>query len=123
MSADETVTMYRPAGPRELELVAQSGFRRWPPRLPEQPIFYPVTNQKSAEEIAKKWNVAESGSGFVTRFRVRKVFVDRYEAQTVGASHHAEWWVPAEALDELNANIVGEIEVVARFGPDGTQGG
>ncbi len=118
MSVEETVTMYRPTGPDELELVEQSGFRRWPPRLPGQPIFYPVTNQKYAEEIARKWNVPDSGSGFVARFLVRKAFVDRYEVRTVGASHHAEWWIPADALDELNENIVGRIEVIARFGPE-----
>ena len=112
--------MYRPTGPKEMEFVEQSGFRRWPPRLPEQPIFYPVTNRKYAEEIARKWNVPESGSGFVTRFRVRRVFVDRYEVHIVGASHHAEWWIPAEALEELNENIVGEIEVVEHFGTGAT---
>ena len=42
------ITLYRPTGPRELELVKQSGFKRWPPRLPEQPIFYPVTNEAYA---------------------------------------------------------------------------
>lgn len=36
---EPTVVLYRPTGPQELELVAQSGYRRWPPRLPEQPIF------------------------------------------------------------------------------------
>jgi hypothetical protein len=41
---DETITMYRPVGPKELKLL--DGFRRWPPRLPEQPIFYPVTNER-----------------------------------------------------------------------------
>lgn len=119
---DATVTMYRPTGPRELALVEQSGFRCWPPRLPGQPIFYPVTNQRYAEEIARKWNVPESGAGYVTRFRVRRAFADRYDIQIVGARHHAEWWIPAEELPLLNQNIVGEIEVIASFArekPDG----
>ncbi len=111
-----TVTLYRPTGPEELRLLEESGFRRWPPRLPEQPIFYPVTNEQYATEIASRWNVDASGSGFVTRFKVRREFMDRYEIQTVGASHHTEWWIPAEHLDELNDSIVGEIEVIARFG-------
>lgn len=112
----DAVTLYRPTGPEELKLVEASGFRRWPPRLPEQPIFYPVTNERYATEIASRWNLAESGSGFVTRFEVRREFMDRYEIQTVGASHHSEWWIPAEHLDELNDNLVGTIEVIARFG-------
>ena len=112
----ETVNLYRPTGPEELALVEESGFRQWPPRLPEQPIFYPVTNERYATEIASRWNVEESGRGFVTRFAVRREFMDRYEVQTVGAAHHTEWWVPAEDLDDLNDNIVGRIEVIARFG-------
>jgi len=113
---EETVTLYRPTGPDELRLVEQSSFTKWPPRRPDQPIFYPVTNETYAAEIAGKWNVPECGRGFVTRFRVRKVFMDRYEVHQVGASHHTEWWVPAEDLEELNKNIVGRIEVVAEYG-------
>lgn len=111
----ETVVLFRPTGPKELALVAESGYKRWPPRLPEQPIFYPVTNQKYAEEIATRWNVRDSGAGYVTRFRVKKEFMDKYEIQTVGASNHTEWWIPAEELEELNDNIVGLIEVISEF--------
>jgi len=113
---DETIViMYRPTGPKELELVAASGWKRWPPRLPEQPIFYPVTNQEYAEQIARDWNAPESGAGFVTRFAVRAEFVARYQRQVVGGSEHTEWWIPAEDLEALNDNIVGRIEVVAEF--------
>ncbi|HYM62032.1 MAG TPA: hypothetical protein VEZ11_14215 [Thermoanaerobaculia bacterium] len=114
MTAD-LVTMFRPTGPKELELVAATGWRRWPPRLPGQPIFYPVTNQAYAEQIAREWNVPESGAGFVTRFSVRKEFVDRFEVHRVGHGGHTEWWIPAEDLEELNDNIVGIIEVIASF--------
>jgi hypothetical protein len=110
--------MYRPTGPRELELVAASGWKRWPPRLPGQPIFYPVTNQSYAERIARDWNVPESGAGFVTRFHVRTTFSARFAVQQVGGGEHTEWWIPAEQLEELNDNIVGTIDVVARFPPD-----
>ena len=111
----ETVTMYRPTGPNELALVEASGFLRWPPRLPEQPIFYPVTNERYATEIAKKWNIKDSAVGYVTRFEVHKVFVDQFEIQTVGASHHTEWWIPADQLEQLNDNIVGKIEIIAEY--------
>jgi len=115
-TADAVTTMYRPVGPVELQLVRDSGDKLWPPRLPDQPIFYPVTNQKYAAEIAQQWNVRDSGYGAVTRFAVRREFVDRYEVQQVGASHHTEWWIPAEDIDELNRNIVGSIEVIEEFG-------
>ncbi len=118
MSDDEaTVTLFRPTGPKELRLVQAGGFRRWPPRLPEQPIFYPVSNQEYAREIAEKWNLKESGAGYVTRFRVKKSFMDRYALKQVGAARHTEWWIPAEDLEELNDNIVGLIEVVEQFHP------
>jgi hypothetical protein len=107
--------MYRPVGPEELELLKQSDFKRWPPRLPEQPIFYPVTNEQYATEIASKWNVRDSGYGAVTRFQVRTSFMQRYAIQRVGGSHHTEWWVPAEDLEDLNDNIVGDIEVISEF--------
>lgn len=36
--------LHSPVGIEELALVFDSGMRAFPPRLPEQPIFYPVTN-------------------------------------------------------------------------------
>jgi len=119
--SDQVVTMFRPTGPKELELVAKLDWKRWPPRLPGQPIFYPVTNQSYAEQIARDWNVPESGAGFVTRFNVRKQFADRFEVHQVGGEEHTEWWIPAEELEELNDNIVGRIEIVATFPTNGTE--
>lgn len=75
----ETVTLWRPARPEEIALVEASGWREWPPRLPEQPIFYPVLNEEYATKIARDWNVRHSGSGYVTRFEVRRAFLDQYE--------------------------------------------
>lgn len=112
---DKTVVLYRPTGPTELELVRQSGFTRWPPRLPEQPIFYPVTNEAYAKQIAVEWNIGASGVGYVTRFQVRQSFMDRYARQKVGGDIHIEWWIPAEELEELNDNIVGLIEVIGEY--------
>ncbi|HSU55977.1 MAG TPA: hypothetical protein VLT36_18110 [Candidatus Dormibacteraeota bacterium] len=111
----ETTIVFRPVGPKELELVAASGYREFPPRLPEQPIFYPVLNEEYARQIAREWNVPDSGSGYVTRFAVRKEFLARYPEQQVGASIHREVWIPAEELAEMNRNIVGLIEVIAEY--------
>ncbi len=38
--------LYRPVGTKELELIAESGYREFPPRLPSHPIFYPVLNER-----------------------------------------------------------------------------
>jgi hypothetical protein len=116
---DTTITLYRPTGPEEIALVRASGWKQWPPRLPDQPIFYPVTNEQYAIEIARDWNVKASGYGCVTRFEVKQSFMARYEIQRVGAQRHTEWWIPAEALDALNDNIVGLIEVIHEFHASG----
>src|ERR1700756_1616994 len=86
----ETVTLWRPTGPEELALVEASGWRGWPPRLPHQPIFYPVLNEEYATMIARDWNVKHSGSGYVTRFYVRRGFLDNYETHQVGGRRHRE---------------------------------
>ena len=112
---EDTVVLYRPIGPKELELVSASGYKYWPPRLSEQPIFYPVTNEDYAREITIKWNVPQSGVGYVTRFLVKKSFMERYQVHKVGGGTHTEWWIPAEDLDELNENIVGLIEVIGEY--------
>ena len=112
----DTVTLWRPTGPHELALVEASGWRAWPPRLPDQPIFYPVLNEDYATRIARDWNVPASGSGFVTRFEVDRDFLDRYDVHQVGGQTILEYWIPAEDLEDLNNHIVGTIEVVARFG-------
>ena len=114
----QTVTLYRPTGPEELEQVKQSGYTKWPARLPEQPIFYPVTNEEYANWIAEKWNVRDSGIGYVTRFEIRKEFMDQYPVHQVGEAHHTEWWIPAKDLEALNNNIVGKIEVIREFEPE-----
>ena len=111
----KTVTLFRPVGPRELALIAESGYHSFPPRLPEQPIFYPVLNEEYARQIASKWNVPQSGAGYVTRFQVRADFLGKYSVQKVGSAIHQEYWIPAEELDEFNRNIVGTIEVIAEY--------
>lgn len=108
-------TLYRPVGPKELALIEQSGWKKFPPRLPDQPIFYPVTNEAYAAQIAKEWNVPASGSGFVTKFDVKTDYLSKFEVQNVGGEIHDELWVPAEELEEFNGNIIGLIEVTQRF--------
>jgi hypothetical protein len=116
MSANEKLlTLWRPVGPQEIELIRQSGMRTFPPRLPEQPIFYPVLTEEYAVKIARDWNVSASGFGFVTRFQIRRSFIDRYDVQEAGGRSHLEYWIPAEELDVFNAAIVGLIEVVRSF--------
>jgi len=112
---DETVTLFRPVGPAELRLIEESGWRRFPPRLPEQPIFYPVENEEYARQIARDWNVKSDGEGHVLRFRVDSGFIARYPVQQAGNRLHQERWIPAEDLGAFNDRIVGLIELVAAY--------
>jgi hypothetical protein len=114
---EETVTLYRPMGKKELALIEASNFTAFPPRLPEQPIFYPVLNEEYATQIARDWNTKynEDKVGFVTKFEVRKEFLDNYEVKIVGGKTHEEYWIPAEDLEEFNRNIIGKIEVILEF--------
>ncbi|HXB43006.1 MAG TPA: hypothetical protein VNV85_03080 [Puia sp.] len=115
MQANELTILFRPVGPQELALIEQSGWTRFPPRLPEQPIFYPVINEEYAIQIARDWNVPASGSGFVTRFAVKTGYISKFEIQHVGGEIHTELWIPAEELEEFNDNIVGQIEITREF--------
>lgn len=111
----QTVMLWRPTGPAEHALVEASGWLAWPPRLPEQPIFYPVLNMEYATKIARDWNVKASGVGYVTRFEVDKSYLDQYDVQQAGGQTILEYWIPAEDLEEFNRHIVGTIEVVAEY--------
>ncbi len=111
----QTQTLYRPVGPRELGLIAKSGFKEFPPRLMAQPIFYPVSTFEYAELIARDWNVPASGAGYVTRFEVPKSVLQRYPLRTVGSKKHQEYWIPSSDLKDVNQAIIGKIEIVAAY--------
>ena len=121
MSVTETSspapTLWRPCNDAELALVAESRWRRWPPRLDWQPIFYPVLNEEYATEIARGFQVPAFGVSHVTRFEVDSAYLAQFDVQRVGSNTSLEYWIPAEDLDEFNDHIVGTIRVVASYGP------
>lgn len=109
-----SVTLYRPVGVEELELIIDAGMKRFPPRLYWQPIFYPVLNFKYAAEIAERWNMGDidsDGAGFVTAFEISEQYFRQFPIQTVGLDYHQELWVPAEQLSVFNDEIVNGIRV------------
>lgn len=111
--------LYRPVGTAELKLIEQSGYKEYPPRLPEQPIFYPVLNETYAQEIAQKWNTKESDcKGYVTKFEIDDDYCSAFEVHTVGRYYHQELWVPAEELSNFNQHIIGLIEVINSYSND-----
>lgn len=116
----DTITMFRPVGANELKLIEEAGYEAYPPRLPDQPIFYPVLNEAYARQIAKDWNsrLNDRKEGYVTRFAVRADVASKYDPKVVGGRQHKEIWVPAEELEAFNAAIVGKIEVIVKFAHD-----
>ncbi len=70
---EQTITLFRPVGQKEMNLIQQSDYLAFPPRLPFQPIFYPVIQENYAVQIARYWNTTDAASGYVgyvTRFCV-----------------------------------------------------
>ena len=111
-------TLFRPVGLKEMELIAESNFKKFPPRLEWQPIFYPVLNKEYAEQIALKWNTNDEFSGFcgiVTAFDVDTNYIQKFEIQNVGGKMHNELWVPSDELEEFNKNIIGKINIINAF--------
>jgi hypothetical protein len=111
----DTTILYRPFGDKELALIRESSWRAFPPRLPEQPIFYPVLNEHYANQIARDWNTRDGGTGYVLRFAVETEYLKQFPIQTAGSRIHQEYWIPAEELARFNRHIVGLIEAVSEF--------
>jgi hypothetical protein len=121
LSLEPPSILYRPGGRKELDLIAESGYRAFPPRLDWQPIFYPVLHEEYATFIAREWYTKDAASGFagyVLRFSVRSEFLGQFEVHKVGGVTALELWIPAERLDEFNSNIVGLIEVISTYRPE-----
>jgi hypothetical protein len=115
MGTAETMALFRPTGGQELALIRASGWREFPPRLPLQPIFYPVLNEEYAIQIACDWNTRHGGTGYVLRFEVEAEYLEQFPIQTAGSRTHQEYWILAEQLEEFNRHIVGLIEVIGEF--------
>jgi hypothetical protein len=118
-------TLFRPVGLHELSLIWDSGMREFPPRLPHQPIFYPVANAEYASQIARDWNTRDESSafaGYVTRFAVAESFLDNFEPHTVGSATHVEYWIPSEKLPTFNASLQEAISIESAYFGDTFKG-
>ena len=108
--------LFRPVGLEELRLLYETGMRAFPPRLPDQPIFYPVLHEDYAAQIARDWNTKTgTRAGFVTRFEVDDEYLSRFERRVVGSREHEELWVPADQLEVFNTHIRNRVIVTKAF--------
>jgi hypothetical protein len=113
-----THTLYRPVGQKELDLIEQAGWRRFPPRVDWQPIFYPVHSEEYATRIARDWNTKEEANGavgYVVRFDVDEGYLAGYDVHEAGGRDCVEYWIPADDLEQFNDHIRGAIEVVVEY--------
>jgi hypothetical protein len=99
--------LFRPVGRKELDLIIESGMTKFPPRLPEQPIFYPVLNENYAIRVGS-WNT----DGYIVKFELNSDYAVKWEVHCVGDKECLELWIPAEELENFNNNIVGKIELL-----------
>ncbi len=106
--------LFRPVNQAELDLIIKSNWKKFPPRLIGQPIFYPVLNQEYAEQITREWNVPTYGVGHVLEFEIEDDFIKNYTVQKVGLDHHLEYWIPSEELEKFNTNI-NYIKLISTF--------
>jgi hypothetical protein len=114
----DTTTLWRPVDQAELDLLAASDWRHFPPRRTGQPIFYPLLDEEYATKIARAWYTQDAGSafaGYVVRFDVDAAYLARFEPEPGGGRGIDELRVPAEDLDQFNAHIIGQIELVAEY--------
>ncbi|TGE14860.1 hypothetical protein E5J99_14465 [Hymenobacter elongatus] len=107
--------LYCPIDQQELDLIAAANWLAFPPRLPEQPFFYPVLHAAYATQIARDGNVPYYGIGYVVRFAVEADYAATFPVQNVGGPDQEQLWVPAAELADFNQHLLGQIEVVAVF--------
>jgi hypothetical protein len=99
-----------------MALVFEAGMRAFPPRLPEQPIFYPVLVEEYADQIARAWNTKdEPFAGYVIEVEIPDNYALCFTPKTVGGSTHPELWVPAKSVAEFNAHLTRAITVRRAF--------
>lgn len=116
-----TKTLYRPVGQAELDLIQATHWRRFPPRLDWQPIFYPVLTEEYAVFIARQWNTKDPNSGYVgyvLLFEIDENYIESFPVQNVGGPESLEYWIPAEELETFNDQISGGIHVIHEFRPE-----
>lgn len=110
--------LWRPVGQNELAKIRATGMRAFPPRLPDQPLFYAVFGFDEAEEIARNRNSTRADHkfvGFVVCFELNDAYAVRFQPQQAGGKDLKELWVPASELTAFNDNIEGGIEIVAAY--------
>jgi hypothetical protein len=110
-----TIRLYKPLSPLQLEEVINSGWSSFAVDSPLQKVFYPKIHRRYAENLARQWDAVQFNAGYVVAFDVPTEFMAKYEIQTTAYEEHREYVVPVEELSLFNQNIKGKISVVTTF--------
>ena len=112
-----TLTIYRAISLQELEMIEASGFTRFPPRLPDQPVLCLSLQFAHAEQLARDWiaRFCVPPAGFVTQCDVVLEFLKNYRTEPVEGTAFREYQIPSDDVLRFNNSIVGQIEIAAEF--------
>lgn len=107
----ELQELYRPVGSNELAWIRRSGWTRFPASLIKEPVFFPFIDDACACKPSVRQTHAVTPVACIIRFHVVKDYLKKYPVLHVGADMRSELHVPPDALDDLNNNIIGLIEI------------
>lgn len=113
-----TITLYRPATPRQRDSIARNGWRHFDELSLYQGCFYPMLHPDYARLVARRWNAREYGAGFVLAFRADRQWLSQFQPQTLATETQLEYCIPARCLADFNHHLHGRIRVVESFGID-----
>ena len=111
-----TVTLYRPVGDREFGHIRDSGWRLFPPRFDGYPLFCALLDENYATESARDWTTKNGARVHVLRFDVGQEFISGCHIRPAESSNYRQYLIPSTELADLNAHLIGPIEVIASFG-------
>jgi hypothetical protein len=113
------VTLFRPVGQGELDLIEATQWQAFPPRLDHQPIFYRVLTEEYATKIARDWNTKDTTSGSSGTYRDLPSLTPRSTAGHRSKARPVMRFGNGGSAPKnsriFNAMIIGAIEVVAEY--------
>ena len=113
--SNTSITLYSAVNPEQLFGIQKNNWQCCPEYLFAQLKLRPLSNQRTAEDIAQQWHVQKSGAGFVIAFRVDVAFLHTQTSSELMGEQNYEFHISASAIKSLNKNIIGSISMIKAF--------
>ena len=112
--------LYRPLSAEEYNAVAEKGFRGFPPRSAEQPLFAALLSQTGAKKIARHMRIEKQAehTAYVVSFLVDDAYIRQFPVQQDDEPDFRALWIPAEDVEILNQHLIGKIRIIERYTVD-----